>query len=88
MNTANSKKTQSNNFFYELTDKVNLKTPNKNIALANLNIYYTRKNNKSAYKNNKFKTSAPAWNNVFNFPDGSYSISAIQGYFKYIIKKR
>ena len=88
MNTANSKKTQSNNFFYELTDKVNLKTPNKNIALANLNIYYTRKNNKSAYKNNKFKTFAPAWNNVFNFPDGSYSISAIQGYFKYIIKKR
>ena len=59
MSTENSKKNDSNKFFYEFTDKLNLKNLNKNIALANLNIYYMWKNIKSAYNNNKFKTSAP-----------------------------
>ena len=42
-----------------VVDKLNLKDPNKNMALANLSMYYTRKNIKSAYNNNKFKISAP-----------------------------
>ena len=50
-------------------------------------IYYTWKNIKSAYNNNKFKTSAPTWNDTFGLPDGSYSIADIQDYFEFIIKK-
>ena len=70
-----------------LTDKLNLKDPNKNMALANLSTYYTWKSIKSAYNNNKFKLSASTWNDEFYLPDGSYSISGIQDYFEYIIKK-
>ena len=57
------------------------------MALANLSIYYTLKNVKSTYNNNKFKTSAPTWNETFDLPDGSYNISEIQGYIENIIKK-
>ena len=87
MNTANSKTKHSNKFVYNFIDKLNLKNPNKNIELANLSIYYTWKNVKSNYNNNKFKISAPMWNDTFDVPDGSYSIDALQNYFEYIIKK-
>ena len=87
MNTANSKTKHSNKFVYNFTDKLNLKNPNKKIALANLSIYYKWKNVKSDYNNNKVKISAPTWNNTFDVPDGSYSIAALQNYFEYIIKK-
>ena len=69
-----------------MVDKFDLKTPNRNIALANLSIYYTWKNIKSEYNNNKFKISPPTWNDTFDLPDGSYSIDDIQDYFEYIIK--
>ena len=88
MNTFNSTTNEFNKFIYQLTDKLNLKNPNKNMALANLSIYYTWKNIKSEYNNNKFKISTPVWNDEFDLPDGSYSVFDIQGYFKYIIKKR
>ena len=87
MNTANSKTKHSNKFVYNFTDKLNLKNPNKNIALANLSIYYTWRNVKSDYNNNKFNISAPTWNDTFDVPDGSYSIAALQNYFEYITKK-
>ena len=87
-NTENSKTNESNKFIYQFTDKLNLKTPNsKNIGLVNLSIYYAWKNIKSEYNNNKFKISAPTWNDEFDLPDGSYSISDIQNYFEFIIKK-
>ena len=74
---------------YQFTDKLNLKTPNnKNIGLVNLSIYYTWKNIKSAYNSNKFIISAPTWNDEFGLPDGSSSISDIQDYFEFIIKKQ
>ena len=57
------------------------------MALANLSIYYIWKNIKSEYKNNKFKISAPPWNDTFDLPDGSYSVFDIQDYFEFIIKK-
>ena len=57
------------------------------MALANLSIYYTWKNIKSEYNNNKFRISAPTWNNTFDLPDGSYSITNIQDYFEFIIQK-
>ena len=52
-----------------------------------MSIYYTWKNIKSAHNNNKFKISAPTWNDAFDLPDGSYSIEDIQDYFEFIIKK-
>ena len=57
------------------------------MALANLSIYYTWKNVKSTYNNNKFKISVPTWNETFDLPDESYNISEIQDYIEYIIKK-
>ena len=87
MNSKNSKTSEPNRFRYDLIDKLDLKNPNKNMALGNLSIYYTWKNVKSTYNNNKFKMSAPTWNETFDLPDGSYNISEIQGYIKYIIKK-
>ena len=87
MNTLNNKTNKSNIFADQFTDKLNLKNSNKNIALANLSIYYTWRNIKSEYNNNKFKIHAPTWNDEFNLPSGSYSVSDIQDYFEYIIKK-
>ena len=87
MNIENSKTNEPHMFKYNLIDKLNLKNPNKNMALANLSIHYTWKNVKSIYKNNKFKISAPTWNETFDLPDGSYNIPAIQNYFEYVIKK-
>ena len=87
MNTENSKTNEPHKFRLSLSDKVNLKNPNKNIELRNLSIYYTRKNIKSSYNNNKIKISAPTWNDTFDLPDGSYSIENIQDYFEFIIKK-
>ena len=46
-------------------------------------IYYTWKNIKSSYNNNKFKISAPTRNDKFELPDGSYSLSGIQEFFEY-----
>ena len=57
------------------------------MALGSLSIYYTWKNVKSTYSNNKFKILAPTWNETFDLPDGSYNISEIQNYIEYIIKK-
>ena len=94
MNSKNSKTNEPNRFKYDLIDfkydsidKLHLKNLNKNMALVNLSIYYTWKNVKSIYKNNKFKISAPTWNETFDLPDGSYNISEIQDYIEYIIKK-
>ena len=87
MNTENSKTNEPHIFKLDLTDKLNLKNPNKNMALANLSIYDTWKNIKSEYNNNKFEISSPTWNDTFDLPDGSYSISDIHDYFEFIIKK-
>ena len=82
-----SKAIKSNKLMYQFTDKLDLKNLKKDMALANLSIYYTWKNNKSEYNNNQFKVHAPTCNDGFDLPDGSYSFSDIQDYFKYIIKK-
>ena len=71
----------------KLTDKLDLRIGEKVIALSNLSIYYTWKNIKSSYNNNKFKISTPTWNDKLELPEGSYSASDIQDYFEYILKK-
>ena len=72
--------TEPHKFRLTLADKLNLQDPNENMTLVNLSIYYTWKNVKSAY-DNKFKMSAPTWNDEFDMPDRSYSVSDIQDYF-------
>ena len=78
MNTGNSKTSEPHRFKLNLTDKLNLKGPKKNMVLANLSIHYTWKNIISEYSNNKFKSLPPTWNDTFDLPDGSYSNSDIQ----------
>ena len=88
MKIKNSKTNESNKFIYQFIDKVNPKTSNnKNIGLVNLSIYCKWKNIKSAQNISKFKISAPTRDDEFDLPDGSYSISYIQDYCEFIIKK-
>ena len=87
VDSENSKTDKPYKLKYNLINKLDLKNPNKNMALANLSIYYTWKNVKAIHKNNKFKLSAPPWNETFDLPDGSYNIPTIQTYFECMIKK-
>ena len=87
MNSENSKTSEYQVLVLKLTDKLFLRRDQKTVALSNLSIYYTWKNVKSSYNNNKFKISAPTWSEEFELPDGSYSVSDIQDYFEYILKK-
>ena len=87
MNSENSKTSEHNVLVLKLTDKLDLGRGQKTVALSNPCIYYTWKIVKSSYNINKFKISAPTWSEVFQLPDGSYSVSDIQDYFEYILKK-
>ena len=87
MNTENSKTNEPHIFKLDLADKLNFENPKNNMALDDLSIYYTWKNIKSEYSNNKFTISAPTWNETFDLPDGSYTIDDIQDCFEFIIKK-
>ena len=87
MNSENSKTSKPHVLILKLTNKLDLRIGEKIIVLSNLSIYYTWKNIKSSYNNNKFKISAPTWNDKFELPDGSYSVPGIQDYFEYILKK-
>ena len=86
MNSENSKTSRPHVLTLKLTNKLDLRLGEMVIALSNLSIYYTWKNIKSSFNNNKFKISAPTWNNIFKLPYGSYSISDIQNYFEYVLK--
>ena len=87
MNSENSKTPKPHVLVLKLTNKLDLRIGKKVIALSNLSVYYTRENIKSSYNNNKFEISPPTWNDEFELPDGSYSVSDIQDYFENILKK-
>ena len=87
LNSESRKTSEPHVLILKITDKLDLRRCEKIIALSNLSIYYTWKNIKSSYNNNKFKISAPTWNDDFQLSDGSYSVSNIQDYFEYILKK-
>ena len=87
INSENSRNSDYHILVLKLTDKLDLEKGQKSVALSNLSIYYTWKNIKSSCKNNKFKISDRTWSDEFELPDGSYSISDIQGYFEYIPKE-
>ena len=78
MNSKNSRTSDPHRRLLNLTDKIDFR--------RKLSIYYIWKNRKKSYKNNKFKILTPTWNEEFELPDGSYSISDIQDYFEYILK--
>ena len=84
MNSKNSRTSDPHRLSLNLTDQINLKRSDKYVAPSNRNMYYTRK---KSYKSNKFKISAPTWNEEFKLSDRSYYISNIQNYFEYIFKK-
>ena len=86
MNSGNCKTSDAHILILRLTDKLDLRRGEKSIDLSNLSIYYTWKNIKSSYNNNKFKISAPTWNAKFELPDGN-SVSNIQDYFEHIFQK-
>ena len=87
INSENSRASKYHVLGLKLADKLDLRRDQKSVALSNLSIYYTWKNVKSGNNNNSFKISAPTWSEEFKLPDGSYSISDIQDYFQYILKK-
>ena len=87
MNMENNKTNEPHKFVLNLLQRLDLRSSDKYVALENLSIYYTWKNIRKQYKNNKLKIIAPTWNDEFELPDGSYSVSDIQDYIEYIIKK-
>ena len=84
MNNENSKTSDPHRLLLIVSDKIGLKRSDRYVALSNLSILYTLKNIKTSYKNNELKISAPTWNEKFELPDGSYSVSDMQNYFEYI----
>ena len=87
MNSKDSKTSDLQRLLLNLTDNIDLRRKDKYIVLSNLSIYYTWKNVKNSYKNNKFKISAPTQNEEFELSNRSYSISDIQDYSEYILNK-
>ena len=87
MKSENSRTSEYYVLLLKLADKLDLRRSQKSVALSNISIYYRWRNIKSSYKNNKFKISAPRSSDEFELPDGSYSISDIQDYLEYILKK-
>ena len=74
MDSENSRTSEYHVLVLKLTNKLDLRRGQKTVVLSNLSIYYTWKNIKSSYNNNKFKISAPTWSEEFELPDGSYSV--------------
>ena len=87
MNMENSKTNEPHKFVLNLSQRLDLRSSNKHVALQNLSIYYTWKNLRKLYKNNKLKIIAPTGNDEFELPDGFYSVSDVQDDIEYIIKK-
>ena len=85
MNSKNSQTSKPHVLILKFTDKLDLRRGENRIALKIL-VFITQGKTKSLY-NNKFKITAPTWNNKFELHDGLYSVSNIQDYFEYILKK-
>ena len=80
MSSENSKTPDPHRVLLNLLDQIKLGRSDKHVASSNLSI-------DDVWKNNKFNISPPTWNEEFEWPDGSYSLSDIRDHFEYIIKK-
>ena len=87
MNSENSKTSEPHVVILKLTHKLDLRRGEKSTLLYQILVFITHRKTKSSHNNNEFKISAPTWNDKFDLPDGSYSVSDIQDYFGYILKK-
>ena len=87
MNLENSKKNEPHKFVLNLSQILDLRSSNKHHALQKLSIYYTYNNIRKQFKINKLNIIAPKWNDEFKLPDGFCSVSDIEDYMEYIIKK-
>ena len=70
MNSENSRTSEYHVLVLKLADKLDIRRVQKSVALSNPSIYYTWKNIKSSYNNNKYnnnKISAPTWSDEFEF---------------------
>ena len=86
MNMENSKTNEPHKFVLNFWQRLHLRSLDKQDVLQNLSIYYTWKNIRK-HRNNKLKIITAAWNHEFKLSDGSYSVSNIQDYIEFIIKK-
>ena len=86
MNSENRRTSEYHVLVLKPADKLDLRIGQKIATLSNLSIYYTWRNIKSSYNNNKFKISAPTWSDEFELLDGSYSISDIIQYQSIFLK--
>ena len=86
INLENSKTSEFHILVLKLTYKLDLRNQ-KSVAYQILVFTIHGKNMKSSYNNNKFKISAQKWSGEFELPDRSYTISDIEDYFIYILKK-
>ena len=80
MKSENSKTSGPHRLLLNLSDKINLKRSDKYVFLSILKVHYAWKNIKKWYKNNKLINnliSAPTWNGLFEFSDGSYPVSRL-----------
>ena len=82
MNSENSRTSEYHVLVLKFTDKLDLRRGQKSVALSNFSIYHTWKNIKSSCNKYKYKISAATWSDIFELPDGLYSISDIQDYFE------
>ena len=62
MNSEYSETSDPDRLLLNFSDKIDLKRSDKYVALSNLSVYYTWKSIRKSCKNNKFKISAPTWN--------------------------
>ena len=86
MNSENSRTSEYHALTLKLTDKLDLRTGQKTVDLSNLSVYYTWKNIKSSYNNNKIKISAPTWNEKFGLPSVRIYINKIENRITFKIK--
>ena len=86
INKENGKTNEPHKFVFNLSQGLDLSS-NKHVALQNLSICYRRKNTRRKNKSNKLKIITPIQNDEFELPDGSYSISDVQDYIQFIIKR-
>ena len=86
-NTENSKKNEPHESVFNLSQRLGLRSLNKQAVLQNLSVQYSRKKNRQQYKNNKLKRLTPTQNDQFELPDGFYSVPDIQSFIEYTMKR-
>ena len=87
MNPKNNKNSETHVLILKLTDKLDLRMVKEEYcSIKTQYLLHMEKHKKARTKKKKFKISPPTWNDKFELPDGSYSVSDIQDYFEYFFQ--